>query len=126
MEGLPFGLFLVMRNLLANAVLYCPPGGRVQLTTSLEGGCPVITVDDSGPGIPPENRERAFERFNRLGQYETEGVGLGLSIVLMVVELHGARISLLDSPLGGLRCQVVFGSPVPAAEPYVIAEPLPA
>ena len=117
-QGLPFGIFLMLRNLLANAVLYCPPSGAVRFETFMEGGCPALTVDDSGRGIPAEDRERAFERFNRLGQQETRGVGLGLSIVLMVVELHGAKISLLDSPLGGLRCRVVFAEPVADPEGF--------
>ena len=111
-QGLPFGIFLMLRNLLANAVLYCPPSGAVRFATFMEEGRPALTVDDSGPGIRPEDREHAFERFNRLGQHETRGVGLGLSIVLMVVELHGAKISLVDSPLGGLRVRVVFAEQV--------------
>jgi signal transduction histidine kinase len=125
-EGMPFGLFLILRNLLANAVLYCPPGGVVQLTTSLEAGRTTITVDDSGPGIAPEDRERAFERFNRLGQHQTEGVGLGLSIVLMVVELHDAKISLLDSPLGGLRCHIVFSAPTSRPDKFGARQLAPA
>jgi signal transduction histidine kinase len=118
-QGLPFGIFLMLRNLLANALLYCPPGGAVRFETFIEGGRAALTVDDSGPGIAAEDRERAFERFNRLGQHETRGVGLGLSIVLMVVELHGAKVSLLDSPLGGLRCRVVFGASAPEAGKFL-------
>jgi signal transduction histidine kinase len=110
-NALPFGLFLVMRNLLANAILYCPTGGAVRVLTLRQGSSIVLRVDDSGPGIATEDRERAFERFNRLGQKQSQGVGLGLSIVLMVVELHAAKISLLDSPLGGLRTQIVFAAP---------------
>jgi signal transduction histidine kinase len=68
----------------------------------------VLTIDDEGPGIAPELRERAFERFNRLGRDGNEGVGLGLSIVAQAAALHHAKILLLDSPLGGLRVQVVF------------------
>lgn len=124
MSGLPFGLYLVARNLLANAVLYTPPGGVVRISTSIENRHAVLVVDDSGPGIPAQDRERAFERFNRLGQHETDGVGLGLSIVLMVVELHDAKVTLLDSPLGGLRCQIVFAmgaSPVETTDLATLA-----
>jgi two-component system OmpR family sensor kinase/two-component system sensor histidine kinase QseC len=102
------GMLLVMRNLVANAILYTPAGGKVHLSTRLHDEDVVLTVDDSGPGIAPHDRERAFERFNRLGAAPGHGVGLGLSIVLMVVEWHEAKIALLDSPLGGLRSQVVF------------------
>ena len=66
------------------------------------GGELVLSVDDSGKGIAAEDREHAFERFNRLGRTQADGVGLGLSIVLLVVEMHGAKIQLLASPLGGL------------------------
>jgi signal transduction histidine kinase len=75
-------------------------------------------VDDSGKGIAEADRARAFERFNRLGQRGTEGVGLGLSIVQMVAELHGGQVVLQDAPLGGLRVRVNFpGALRPAALP---------
>jgi signal transduction histidine kinase len=103
-----FALSVLLRNLLANAVLYSPVGGRVELRGVPEDNDLVLTVDDSGPGIPPAQRDHAFERFNRLGRSQADGVGIGLSIVLMVVELHGARIQLDQSPLGGLRVTVRF------------------
>jgi signal transduction histidine kinase len=106
-----FGLHLILRNLLANAILYCPPGRRVCVATTLQGSDTVLTVDDSGPGIAQSDREYAFERFNRLGQNKADGVGLGLSIVLLIVELHGAKIQLLDSPIGGLRVRLSFPQP---------------
>jgi signal transduction histidine kinase len=108
LHGHEFGLYVLLRNLLANAILYSPMGGRVEVHCAPQGKRISLTVDDAGPGIPAVDRESAFERFNRLGQMQTEGVGLGLSIVLSVVELHGAKIELLDSPLGGLRVQVLF------------------
>jgi signal transduction histidine kinase len=117
-QAQPTGLFLIVRNLVANAVLYCLDGGSVQISTLRQEGQPVLIVDDSGPGIAAENRERAFERFNRLGQRDVEGVGLGLSIVLMSVELHHAKVTLLDSPLGGLRCQIVFTKAPPFAQTF--------
>lgn len=107
-QGLQFALYLLLRNLLANAVLYSPQGGRVHVSVQPAGDCIELCVDDSGPGIAQQARELAFERFNRLHQSGTEGVGLGLSIVAQVAQLHGATIELLDSPLGGLRVQVRF------------------
>jgi signal transduction histidine kinase len=103
-----FAFYLLMRNLLANAILYTPASGRVEVSTFRDGEAVVLVVDDSGPGIAPDDREHAFERFNRLHQTQLEGVGLGLSIVLSVVELHHGRIQLLGSPYGGLRVQVTF------------------
>jgi signal transduction histidine kinase len=115
-EGIHFGLYLVMRNLLANAILYSPEDGRIHASSFRQGDCVVLQVDDSGSGIPQADRERAFERFNRLGQRQRKGVGLGLSIVLMVVELHRARIQLLESPWGGLRVRVMFQRSIATAE----------
>lgn len=116
-RGHAFAVSLLLRNLLVNAIHYTPPGGRVEVSASRNGDAVELCVDDSGPGIPAPERERAFERFNRLGQTKIEGVGLGLSIVLSVVELHHASIRLLDSPLGGLRAQVTFRSRASASAP---------
>ncbi len=109
-QGLDFAIYLLLRNLISNAVLYTPAGGQIMVTVERQGTQVVLTVDDSGKGIPEEARGRAFERFNRLGQHGADGVGLGLSIVAQIVELHGAQIHLLDSPLGGLRVQVTFSA----------------
>jgi signal transduction histidine kinase len=109
LPGHPAALFMLLRNLLANAVLYSPHGGLVEVLCEAQADSVVLTIDDAGPGIRAEDRQRAFERFNRLGQSRVAGVGLGLSIVLSVVELHRAAIQLHDSPLGGLRVSVRFG-----------------
>jgi signal transduction histidine kinase len=101
-------LSMLLRNLLANAILYSPAGAVVEVCCTAHEGGVALTVDDAGPGIRQADRQNAFERFNRLGLSRVDGVGLGLSIVLSVVELHRARIQLLDSPLGGLRVQVDF------------------
>ncbi len=107
-QGLDFAIYLLLRNLVSNAVLYTPEGGRIEVSVQRKGQEVILTVDDSGKGIPADARDHAFERFNRLGQHGADGVGLGLSIVAQIVELHGAQIQLLDSPLGGLRVQVIF------------------
>lgn len=107
-HGAPLALHMLLRNLLENAIRYGPPEGRIEVRTSLHKGQVVLTVDDSGRGIAVQDRELAFERFNRLGQRDTVGVGLGLWIVKRIVELHDASIRLLDSPLGGLRVEIVF------------------
>jgi two-component system OmpR family sensor kinase/two-component system sensor histidine kinase QseC len=107
-NGLDFAIYILLRNLIANAILYCPLGGSVNVQTQRQGDDVILTIDDTGPGIPVEARANAFEKFNRLGKNGPDGVGLGLSIVAQVAELHKAKIDLLTSPLGGLRAQVVF------------------
>jgi signal transduction histidine kinase len=102
-------LRILTRNLLDNAVRYSPAGGHVQVR--LQGGAagPVLTVDDSGPGIPPADRERVFDRFYRGPGREEGGSGLGLAIARGIAEQHKAQVGLSDSPLGGLRASVAFG-----------------
>jgi two-component system OmpR family sensor kinase/two-component system sensor histidine kinase QseC len=67
-----------------------------------------LVVDDAGPGIPPAERERVFDRFYRRNPSASEGSGLGLAIVRTVATRHGATVALGDSPLGGLRATVHF------------------
>ena len=107
-QGLDFAIYLLLRNLLANAVLYTPAGGRVDVSAHKSRRGLVLRVDDSGAGIPHSARAAAFERFNRLGQHGPDGVGLGLSIVMQVTKMHEGQIDLLDSPLGGLCAQITF------------------
>ena len=104
----PFGVRTLLRNLLSNAVNYTPVGGRIELVVSSEGDDLTLTVDDSGCGIPASERDRMFERFERMQRDQQSGVGLGLSIVRSVVQAHGSTIKLEDSPLGGLRVVVGF------------------
>ncbi|MFT3954417.1 MAG: ATP-binding protein [Piscinibacter sp.] len=106
--AMELGMLLLVRNLVGNAIRYTPAGGKVSISTRREGDSVTLTVDDSGPGIPPESRSRVFERFDRLDVQGSDGVGLGMSIVQSVVVAHHAIIRLLESPLGGLRVQVQF------------------
>ena len=79
----------------------------------LVDGAPLLRVDDSGPGIAPDERERVLDRFYRIAGSDASGSGLGLPIVKAVAVLHGATLALLPSPsLGGLRVEVRF---LPAA-----------
>lgn len=108
LSGHSFGVQTLLRNLLSNALKYTPPGGRVELQVHSLGPDLRLMLDDSGSGIPPADRERMFERFERMHREQASGVGLGLSIVRSVVLAHGASIRLDDSPLGGLRVVVDF------------------
>jgi two-component system sensor histidine kinase ChvG len=84
----------VFRNLIDNAKSFSPPEGSVRVGLRLEGSEVVVTVEDDGPGIPPENLETVFERFytsRPKGAAFGGNSGLGLSIVRQIVEAHGGR-----------------------------------
>jgi len=93
-------LGVMLRNLVDNAIRYTPKGGAVRVRITTEGGYALCEIEDSGPGIPPAERARVFERFHRVLGTGEEGSGLGLSIVRRIAELHGARVEL-DSGAGG-------------------------
>jgi len=101
-------LCILVRNLLDNAIRYTPEGGKVEVHLSASKGAIALCVADSGPGIPKEERERIFGRFVRLAGQETNGSGLGLSIVQRVAELHNAEIRVDRAALGGLEVCVDF------------------
>jgi len=72
-----------------------------------------VQVEDSGPGIPPDERERVFDRFYRVAGSEAAGSGLGLAIIKAIAERHGAVLTLGSSErLGGLMATVTFKTPV--------------
>ena len=112
LRGERTALSALVRNLADNAVRYAPVGSRVavRVQAGAEGGGPTLTVDDAGPGIPPADRERVFDRFVRRGDGTEAGSGLGLAIVRAVAVRHGAEVELGDSPLGGLRVTVRFAA----------------
>lgn len=104
-------LRILLRNLLDNAIKYTPAPGRVDAGLSVQGNEAVLSVDDSGPGIAPADRERVFDRFFRTedaaATAATTGSGLGLAIVHAIAQRHGAQVRLTSSPtLGGLRVEV--------------------
>ncbi|WP_280152502.1 ATP-binding protein [Piscinibacter sp. XHJ-5] len=101
-------LAAMARNLVDNAVRYGPGGSRVEVRVSRDDGAAQLQVDDAGPGIPPHERERVFDRFFRGASREEHGTGLGLAIVKSVAAMHGAQVLLATSPLGGLRVSVSF------------------
>ncbi len=107
-DGSEFGIGLILRNLLANAVAHAPHGGEVALGTRQDGPRTVLWVHDSGRGIAGPERERVFERFYRGRDIDRPGCGLGLSIVKALADAHGARVSLGASALGGLAVEVAF------------------
>ena len=89
----------VAANLLDNAIKYTPRGGRVEVHTGITGSDAVLTVTDTGPGIPPGELPRIWERLYRGDASRSErGLGLGLSLVKAVVEAHGGRVEALSAP----------------------------
>jgi two-component system OmpR family sensor kinase/two-component system sensor histidine kinase QseC len=104
--GDPQALRSLLRNLLDNALLYAGPAPRVRLSLKAQEGEAVACVDDTGPGIPPAERERMFDRFHRRDPGQGSGSGLGLAIARAIARQHGGTVTLLDSPEGGLRAQV--------------------
>ena len=108
-------------NLLENAIRHTPPGTHVRAATATRDQEVLLTVEDDGPGIPPELTRRVFERFVRGGRDGARGSGLGLAIVRAVVEAHGGVVSL-ERPRGwhGTRFEIripAAQSPAPTTAP---------
>ncbi len=116
--GSPELLARVVRNLLANARRHAGESGRVVLGATAVGQRVTVSVDDDGSGIPPAERERIFERFHRVDSArgrDSGGSGLGLAISREIVEAHGGRIWVEDSPLGGARAAFELPGFTPSA-----------
>jgi signal transduction histidine kinase len=109
-------LHRVALNLAGNALTHTPPGTHVLVSVRREGADAVLEVVDDGPGIPPEDRERVFERFVRGGGESAGSSGLGLAIVQAVAEAHGGSVALTDGDGGrGARFTVRMPALLPAA-----------
>ena len=106
----PGKLHDILRNLVENAVNYSPPQSDIHLTAERHNGAVHVVVSDSGPGIPPNDLTRVFERFYRVDKSRSGpgGTGLGLSIVKHLVELHEGQVSVANRPDGGSVFRVVF------------------
>lgn len=109
-RGVAEPLLTLLRNLLDNAIKYTPEGGQVDVSLQPQpGGAALLVVEDSGPGIAPQERERVFDRFVRSPGAAASGSGLGLAIVKAIATRSGATVTLAQSErLGGLRVEVRF------------------
>jgi two-component system OmpR family sensor kinase len=99
----------VLGNVVRNALVHTPPATPVEVTLGASGASAVIEVVDHGPGIPPENAQRIFERFQRVDPERSRdqgGSGLGLSIVAAVVAAHGGSIRVQQTAGGGATFRI--------------------
>jgi two-component system sensor histidine kinase BaeS len=110
--GDPVRLRQVAANLLSNALKFTPPGGWVSVELAAEEGQAVLRVADSGPGIPPEELPRVFDRFFRGSGVRAGGSGIGLAVVRELVAAHGGAIEAQSPPGAG----AVFTVRLPAAQ----------
>ncbi len=95
-------------DLLDNAVRHAREGGEIRLAAAASGGALILTVEDDGPGIPPEALPRLFERYFRAGAQRPGGLGLGLALVRGVMKLHRGEASAENRPEGGARFTLSF------------------
>jgi len=112
-----FLLRRVMQNLLSNAIKFTPDQEHIRVEAKLTGQFVTISVSDTGPGIPPAERERIFEKFVQIQGSERRGVGLGLTLCKLAIEAHGGRIWVEDAPVQGSR--FVFTLPVSTVNPQL-------
>jgi two-component system sensor histidine kinase QseC len=97
-------LSILMRNIVENAIQYSEDGTPIDIRVFGDGANGVLEVNDHGPGIPDEEKQEVFGRFRRLPGTKGSGIGLGLSIVQRIADLHGGRIALFDADAGpGLK-----------------------
>jgi two-component system sensor histidine kinase TctE len=110
-RGRRFLLREMLGNLVQNALEYAGRGSEVTVRSYTADGVPVLEVEDNGPGIALDERDRVFERFYRVTPAGGNGSGLGLAIVREIADGHGAKVDLLDPPNGtGLLVRVRFPS----------------
>jgi two-component system, OmpR family, sensor kinase len=96
----------LLDNLIDNALRYSPPGSRVDVSLHADSDAAVLEVSDNGPGIPAADRQRVQERFVRLNPSMANGSGLGLAIARETASLHGAALTLDETPGGGLTVRL--------------------
>jgi two-component system sensor histidine kinase TctE len=105
-------LIEMLNNLIDNAVRYTPPGGHITVGVNSTKHGAELSVEDNGPGIEPQHRERVFERFYRILGTGQSGSGLGLSIVAEVAKRHHAELILSDGSSGkGTKISMRFPRP---------------
>jgi signal transduction histidine kinase len=114
--AVPGAVEQIVDNYLDNALEVVPEGSRILVSVRADPSGVVLTVDDQGPGLPAEARDRAFDRFWR-GSQDGSGSGLGLAIVSALAQAGGGSVWLDASPLGGVRAAARFRTQPPAPHP---------
>jgi signal transduction histidine kinase len=104
--GDPARLRQLVMILVDNAIRHSPRGGAVRVVVRRTGDAATVAVEDAGPGVKPEDRERVFDRFWRAAGAPAGGTGLGLAIAKWIAEHHDGRIAVAESPAGGARFEV--------------------
>ncbi|MDD5215052.1 MAG: ATP-binding protein [Methylococcales bacterium] len=107
---------ILIRNIIDNAIKYTPLRGDINVSLIGTSSQLIFCVEDSGPGIAPEEYENSLKRFHRCVEtaHTAQGTGLGFSIVQRIAGIHNAELSLGASELGGLKVKVAFPLPLPA------------
>ncbi len=107
----PQDLETIIGNLLQNAIKYQEEGNKITIKTMKNGHQAIITVEDSGPGIPDSEKTKVFEKFYRIGNEmtrSTKGTGLGLFLVKELVKLNQGKIQILDNQPNGAIFEISF------------------
>jgi len=113
-SGVYWLLHELLINLIDNAIRHTPSGGNITVRCGIQEGHAFLEVDDSGSGIPSEERDKVRERFYRGAGSNDDGCGLGLAIVDEVARVHGAQLSILDGSSGrGTRMRIDFRANTP-------------
>ena len=119
----------VLTNLVANAIKFTPAGGHITLRVRQHGSWCEVSVEDDGPGIPPETVPLLFQRYSRADYgRQTGGTGLGLLIVREIVEAHGGTVGVESTPGKGSRFwfRIPTADPAGATAPRLVADSPPA
>jgi two-component system OmpR family sensor kinase len=116
-EGVTDDLHRLALNLIENALVHTPPGTEVTVRVGEAAGWAILEVEDAGPGIPPDARERIFDRFVRGAGETGGGSGLGLAIVRAVARRHAGSVEVGEGSAGGARFTVRLPAAAPAPPP---------
>lgn len=126
-SGDPALLERLVTNVISNALHHNLPGGHITAETTTVSGRATLTVTNTGPPVPPTELKRLFQPFQRLDTHRatnTNGVGLGLSIIRAIADAHNATLDVQPQPQGGLEFTITFPTPTPLANDTAVNRPV--